>query len=85
MKRKKRTVHEGELVSLRRVKESVAEISQGNECGVGVAGFIDWREGDRLEAFEVTSKKLTLEEASRRQLTSNLRSIDQEDQDEWGN
>ena len=54
VKRKKRTVHEGELVSLRRVKENVTEISQGNECGVGVAGFIDWREGDRLEAVEVS-------------------------------
>jgi translation initiation factor IF-2 len=83
VKRKKRTVHEGELVSLRRVKENITEISQGNECGVGVANFVEWREGDRLEAVEVTSKTLTLEEASGREMTSNLTSIDEEGEEEW--
>ena len=62
--RGKQLLHEGKLTSLRRVKENVAEVSNGNECGVGVEGFSDWRDGDTLQAFDVKSKKQTLEEAS---------------------
>lgn len=63
--RGKQQLHEGKLISLRRVKENVNEVSSGNECGVGVDGFIEWREGDKIEAFDVQLKKQTLEEASR--------------------
>lgn len=62
--RGKRQVAEGQLASLRRVKDNVSEVTSGNECGVGVAGFNEWREGDRIEAFEVKAKRLSLEEAS---------------------
>lgn len=63
VKRNRKQVWEGELSSLRRVKESVSEISQGNECGVGCKAFIDWAEGDKIEAFELVSKRRTLEDA----------------------
>lgn len=66
--RNRREIFEGQLASLRRVKESVNEISYGNECGVGVTGFIDWRQGDKIQAFEVQSKRQTLEEASDRKV-----------------
>ena len=38
------------------------EIDQGNECGVGCKGFIGWEAGDKLEAFELVSKRRTLED-----------------------
>ena len=78
--RNRKQVHEGELSSLRRVKENITEISNGNECGVGVADFLDWKEGDKIEAVEVLHKRQTLEEASQRELTSNLQSWEEEEE-----
>ena len=60
--RGKKTVYEGTLSSLRRVKESVKEIDQGNACGVGCKEFIGWEAGDKIEAFELVSKRRTLED-----------------------
>lgn len=60
--RGKKTAYEGTLSSLRRVKESVKEIDQGSECGVGCKGFIGWEEGDKIQAFELVSKRRTLED-----------------------
>ncbi len=60
--RGKKTAYEGTLSSLRRVKESVKEIDQGNECGVGCKEFIGWEEGDKIQAFELVSKRRTLED-----------------------
>ena len=60
--RGKKTVYEGTLSSLRRVKETVKEIDQGNECGVGCKEFIGWEAGDKIEAFELVSKRRTLED-----------------------
>lgn len=82
--RNRKQIYEGELNSLRRVKENINEISQGNECGLGVANFVDWKEGDKIEAVEVSFKRQTLEEASKRELTSNLQSLN-EDFDEFEN
>lgn len=64
VKRGRKQVYEGELSSLRRVKESISEIGQGNECGVGCKGYIDWEEGDKIEAFELVSKRRTLEDSA---------------------
>lgn len=38
------------------------EIDQGNECGVGCKEFIGWEAGDKIEAFELVSKRRTLED-----------------------
>ena len=63
VKRGKRTMHEGKLTSLRRVKDDVKEVGAGTECGVSVEGFKDWEEGDKIEAFDLVQKRLKLEEA----------------------
>ncbi|EIE18948.1 initiation factor 2 [Coccomyxa subellipsoidea C-169] len=63
VKRGKKTVHEGKVASLRRVKDDVKEVSAGLECGVGVENFTNFKEGDTLELFEVKIKQQTLEEA----------------------
>lgn len=54
MKRGKQEVWEGRVESLRRIKESVKEVSQGLECGVG-SDFTLWKEGDKIEAFGAQS------------------------------
>ncbi|KFM27886.1 Translation initiation factor IF-2 [Auxenochlorella protothecoides] len=56
-------VHEGTLTSLRRVKEDVASVAAGTECGVSVPDFHGWEAGDRLEAFKLVQKKQKLEQA----------------------
>ena len=63
VKRGKRTVFEGLLTSLRRVKDDVKEVGAGTECGISVEGFRDWEEGDKIEAFDVVQKRLKLEES----------------------
>ena len=62
--RNRKCVHEGSVTSLRRVKDDVKEIGAGQECGIGVDGFADWREGDHILAFEVVAKKQTLESSA---------------------
>jgi translation initiation factor IF-2 len=45
-------IYEGELESLRRFKDDVAEVRNGMECGVGVKNYNDVKPGDRIEVFE---------------------------------
>lgn len=47
-------VFEGELESLRRFKDDVAEVRSGTECGIGVKSYNDIKEGDQIEVFERT-------------------------------
>jgi translation initiation factor IF-2 len=44
---------EGDIASLRRVKEDVNEVRDGYECGIALHNFNDIKEGDRIEAFIV--------------------------------
>ena len=45
-------IFEGELESLRRFKDDVAEVRNGTECGIGVKNY-DVKVGDQIEVFEV--------------------------------
>jgi translation initiation factor IF-2 len=42
---------DGQLDSLKRFQEDVTEVRAGFECGIGVAGFDDFEEGDSLEFY----------------------------------
>jgi len=44
-------IHEGELGSLQRFKDSVKEVAQRYECGLTIDKFNDLKEGDIVEAF----------------------------------
>lgn len=46
-------VHEGKLASLRRFKEDVKEVATGYECGIGLEGYSDIKDGDVLEVYKV--------------------------------
>ncbi len=54
-------IHDGTIASLRRFKEDVREVREGYECGIGLEGFQDIREGDVLEVYEVQEVARTLE------------------------
>jgi len=57
-------IWEGSLLSLKRFKDDVREVNAGYECGIGLAGFQDLREGDIIEAFEVVEEKRHLSDVS---------------------
>ncbi len=44
-------VYEGTISSLRRFKDDVKTVKQGYECGVGIEGFQDIKEGDIIEGY----------------------------------
>lgn len=46
-------IYSGELESLRRFKENVAEVRNGMECGIGVKNYNDIKPGDQVEVFEI--------------------------------
>jgi translation initiation factor IF-2 len=46
-------VYESRIASLRRFKDDVREVASGFECGIGIEGYQDVKEGDLIQAFEV--------------------------------
>ena len=46
-------VYETGLASLRRFKDDVREVAAGYECGIGLEGFQDIKDGDIIQAYEV--------------------------------
>ncbi|HLF27411.1 MAG TPA: translation initiation factor IF-2 [Anaerolineae bacterium] len=44
-------VHDGGIASLKRFTEDVKEVRQGFECGIGLANFKDFKEGDIVEFY----------------------------------
>jgi translation initiation factor IF-2 len=54
-------VYQGTIGSLRRFKDDVREVTNGMECGVGVAHFNDVKIGDVIEGFELEEKPATLD------------------------
>ncbi|MBF2056394.1 MAG: translation initiation factor IF-2 [Cyanobacterium sp. T60_A2020_053] len=58
--RKGEEVYNGNLDSLRRVKDDVKEVASGFECGISINKFGNWQEGDIIEAYEMAFKRRTL-------------------------
>ena len=54
-------VWSGKVGSLRRFKDDVAEVDEGQECGIVLEGYADIKEGDVLEFFETRQVEKTLE------------------------
>jgi translation initiation factor IF-2 len=44
-------VFKGKIGSLKRFKDDAREVTNGMECGIGLSGFSDLKEGDLIEAF----------------------------------
>ncbi|QCI19416.1 translation initiation factor IF-2 [Buchnera aphidicola] len=56
--RDSKVIYTGELESLRRFKDDVAEVRNGVECGIGVKNYNDIRVNDIIEVFKLTEKNL---------------------------
>jgi translation initiation factor IF-2 len=46
-------VYEGTLDSLKHIKEDVRDIAQGFECGISLAHYNAWQEGDIIECYVI--------------------------------
>ena len=46
-------VFDGQIGSLRRFKDDVRSVASGFECGIGLEGFNDIKEGDVIEAYQI--------------------------------
>ncbi|MDO9514635.1 MAG: translation initiation factor IF-2 [Syntrophales bacterium] len=53
-------VHDGTFLSLKRFKDDAKEVLSGFECGIGIEGFNDIKEGDVIETYtrEAVARKL---------------------------
>lgn len=49
-------IHEGMLKTLKRFKEEVKDVKQGQECGMAFENYDDIKDGDIIECFEIISE-----------------------------
>jgi len=52
--------YEGNLDSLKRMKDDVKEVAAGFECGIGVDNYNGWKEGDIIQAFKLVTQRRKL-------------------------
>lgn len=55
-------IYDGNILSLKRIKDDVKEVESGYECGIGLENFNDIKVGDVIEGYKLieTKRKLTL-------------------------
>ena len=53
-------IHESKIDTLKRFKDDVKEVRAGYECGINVAGYDDYLEGDTIECFAVEEQRASL-------------------------
>lgn len=53
-------VHQSKIDTLKRFKDDVKEVRAGYECGINVAGYDDYQEGDTIECFAVEEQRPSL-------------------------
>lgn len=53
-------IFEGNVSSLKRFKDDVKEVAKGYECGVGIEGYNDMREGDYIESYKEISSQAVI-------------------------
>ncbi len=51
--RKDEVTHEGRIGTLKRFKDDATEVRAGYECGIQISGCNDYKEGDRIECYEI--------------------------------
>jgi translation initiation factor IF-2 len=53
-------IHESKVDTLKRFKDDVKEVRAGYECGINVAGYDDYQEGDTIECYAVEEQRASL-------------------------
>ena len=52
-------IYEGAISSLKRFKDDVKEVTKGNDCGIMIDEFNDYKEYETIETFKKIQKKAT--------------------------
>jgi translation initiation factor IF-2 len=60
VRRSGNVVFEGNLDSLKRMKDDAKEVNAGYECGIGIDNFNAWEVGDIVETYRLISKRRSL-------------------------
>jgi translation initiation factor IF-2 len=60
VQRDNKPIFSGKVASLRRFKDDVKEVATGFECGIGIEGFNELKEGDIIEAYELETIRPSL-------------------------
>ena len=53
-------VYDGEIISIFREKNAVKEVKNGLECGISLRDFIDFKEKDIIESYQVQKIERTI-------------------------
>jgi translation initiation factor IF-2 len=53
-------IYTGEISALKRFKDDVKEVVSGQDCGISIKNFSDYKAGDNIEGFEEKEVKRTL-------------------------
>jgi translation initiation factor IF-2 len=56
--RNRQQIWEGPIRSLRHYKDDVREMSEGDECGIGLEGFDDFEPGDAMETYRLELEEI---------------------------
>jgi translation initiation factor IF-2 len=56
--RNRQQIWEGAIRSLRHYKDDVREMSEGDECGIGLEGFDDFEPGDVMETYRLELEEI---------------------------
>ena len=51
---------ESKVDALKRFKDDASDVRSGYECGIRLADYDDYREGDVIECFEIENVRRTL-------------------------
>ena len=63
-------IHDGNISSLKRFKESVKEVKNNLECGIGLEQYNDIKVGDTFECYRIQERKPTYDEAVKEGISS---------------
>ncbi|MDR3030807.1 MAG: translation initiation factor IF-2 [Holosporales bacterium] len=54
-------VFEGKIRSMKHEKDEIKESRQGHECGILAEGYNDFKEGDKIECYEIVLKQRSMD------------------------
>jgi len=60
VKRDGQIIGEGKIVSLKRFKDSVNEVKEGEECGIMIEGVSDAKENDIIECYQIVKEEIKI-------------------------
>ena len=53
-------IYTGKVSTIFREKNQVKQVNNGQECGIALKDYMDFKKNDTIEAFSVTSKERTI-------------------------